>query len=117
MYSLVVAALDPRVGELRARVRARAARHVWLLGLWLALLLYTHTWGLFLAAAMAVAWLWLWRAGRVDGRDGALLAAAVALVYAPWLPSLVFQAANTAAPWAERPSPLLLLGIPGALFG
>ena len=29
----------------------------------------------------------------------------------------VSQAANTAAPWAERPSPLLLLGIPGGLFG
>ena len=41
--------------------------------------------------------------GRVGGRDGALLAAGVALLYAPWLPSLVFQAANTAAPWAQRP--------------
>ena len=30
---------------------------------------------------------------------------------------VVFQAAHTAAPWAERPSPLLLLGVPGGLFG
>ena len=41
--------------------------------------------------------------GRVGGRDGALLAAGVALLYAPWVPSLVFQAANTAAPWAAAP--------------
>ena len=41
----------------------------------------------------------------------------VALLYAPWVPSLVFQAANTAAPWAQRPTALSLLGIPGSLFG
>ena len=54
---------------------------------------------------------------RSQGRDGARLGAALALIYAPWLPTVVFQAAHTAAPWAERPSPLLLLGIPGGLFG
>ena len=46
-------------GDRRARRRCSA--------LWLALLLYTHTWGLFLAAAMAVAWLVLWRRGRGRG--------------------------------------------------
>ena len=87
------------------------------LGLWIVLLLYAHNWALFLVAGMGVAWLWLWRTGRVGGRDGALLAAGVALLYAPWVPSLVFQAANTAAPWAQRPTALSLLGIPGSLFG
>ncbi len=91
--------------------------HVWLLGVWVVLLLYTHNWALFLVAGLGTGWLWLWRQGRVDGREGALLAAGVALAYAPWVPSLVFQAANTAAPWAERPNPLYLLGIPGGLFG
>ena len=92
-------------------------RHVALLGLWLVLLLYTHTWGVFLAAGMGVAWLSLWREGRVSGRDGLMLAAALAVAYAPWLPNLLFQAAHTGAPWAQRPSPLALLGIPGGLFG
>jgi len=92
-------------------------RYLWWLGLWTVLLLYAHNWALFLVAGMGVAWLWLWRAGRVDGRDGALLAAGVALLYAPWVPSLVFQAANTAAPWSQRPTALSLLGIPGSLFG
>ena len=41
----------------------------------------------------------------------------LAALYAPWLPSVLSQAANTAAPWAERPSPVLLLGVPGCLFG
>jgi len=87
------------------------------LGLWIVLLLYAHNWALFLVAGMGVAWLWLRRTGRVGGRDGALLAAGVALLYAPWVPSLAFQAANTAAPWSQRPTALSLLGIPGSLFG
>ena len=33
------------------------------------------------------------------------------------MPSLLFQALHTAAPWAERPPLLYLLGVPGALFG
>ena len=74
----------------------------------LVLLLYTHTWGLFLAAALAVVWIALWRAGRVAGRDGALVAVAVAALYAPWVPSLAFQALHTGAPWSVSPSALLL---------
>jgi hypothetical protein len=117
MYSLVVLlSILASASFVLAFVRGRRAQ-VPLLGVWLALLLYTHTWGLFLTAAMALAWLALWRRGDVGGRDGARLGAALALIYAPWLPTAVFQAAHTAAPWAERPSPLVLLGIPGGLFG
>jgi hypothetical protein len=117
MYSLVVLlSILASASFVLAFVRGNR-RQLPLLGLWLALLLYTHTWGLFLTAAMAVAWLMLWRRGEVAGRDGARLGAVLALSYAPWLPTVVFQAAHTAAPWAERPSPLLLLGIPGGLFG
>jgi mannosyltransferase len=117
MYSLVaVLSVLACASFVLAFVHGRR-RHLWLLGLWLVLLLYAHNWALFLAGGMAAAWLWLWREGRVGGRDGALLAGGVALLYAPWVPSLVFQAANTAAPWSSRPSPLSLLGIPGGLFG
>ena len=117
MYSLVVLLSILASASFALAFVRGDRRQIPLLGLWLALLLYTHTWGLFLTAAMAVAWLMLWRRGDVAGRDGARLGAALALIYAPWLPTVVFQAANTAAPWAERPSPLLLLGIPGGLFG
>ena len=67
---------------------------------------------------MAVAWLVLWRRGEVRGGDGARLGGA----RSRWSTrrgcrASLFQAAHTAAPWAERPSPLLLLGFPGGLFG
>lgn len=117
MYSLVVLlSILASASFALAFVRGRRAHVVWL-GVWLGLLLYTHTWGIFLVAAMAVVWLVLWRRGHVGGADGVRLAVVLALLYAPWLPSVLFQAANTAAPWAERPSPALLLGVPGSLFG
>lgn len=117
MYSLVVLlSILAAASFALAFVRGRRAHLVWL-GVWLGLLLYTHTWGLFLVAAMALVWLALWRRGLVAGADGARLAIVLAALYAPWLPSVLSQAANTAAPWAERPSPALLLGVPGSLFG
>src|SRR3954466_13725548 len=117
MYSLVaVLSLLASAAFVLAFVRGRRSQLV-PLAAYVTLLLYTHNWGLFLAAGMAIAWLPLWRAGRVSGRDGALVAGAVALAYAPWLPMLLSQAAHTGAPWAERPSPLQLLDVPGAVFG
>jgi uncharacterized membrane protein len=117
MYALVVVLSLLAAGSFVLAFLHGRRRHVVLLGLWLALLLYTHTWGVFLVVGMGVAWLALWREGRVPGRDGWLLAAGLAVAYAPWLPNLLFQAAHTGAPWAERPSPLALLGVPGGLFG
>ena len=114
MYSLVVLlSILASASFALAFVRGER-RHVAWLGLWLGLLLYTHTWGLFLAAAMGdrVAGAVAARAGR-RARRRVGWPAVLALVYAPWLPSVVSQAAHTAAPWAERPSPLLLLGFPG----
>src|SRR4051794_16939049 len=117
MYSLVVLlSVLASAAFALAFVRGERRQVAWL-GVWLALLLYTHTWGLFLAAAMAVVWLLMWRRGEGAGGDGARLAGGLAALYAPWLPSVLSQAAHTAAPWAERPSPLLLLGVPGGLFG
>jgi mannosyltransferase len=117
MYSLVVVLSLAACASFARAFLGDRRRHLAWLGVWLVLLLYTHTWGVFLAAGMGVTWLALWRAGRVDGRDGARLGAAVLLAYAPWLPSLAFQAAHTGAPWSERPSLLHLLAVPGALFG
>jgi hypothetical protein len=78
----------------------------------LVLLLYTHTWGLFLVAALGAVWLAMWRSGRVGGRDGTVLAGAIALAYTPWLPTLAFQALHTGAPWSNPPSAL----VPAALL-
>ena len=92
-------------------------RHVWLLGVWLVLLLYTHNWALFLAAGMAadVAVAVARGPGRRARRRAARRGRRAALRAVAAEP--LFQASNTAAPWASRPSPLWLLGIPGGLFG
>jgi mannosyltransferase len=117
MYSLVaLLSLLASASFVLAFVQGRRSQLV-PLGAWLVLLLYTHNWGLFLCAGMAAAWLVLWRRGRVGARDGLLLAAAVTVLYAPWVPSVLSQAAHTGAPWSERPSPMLLLTIPVTLFG
>jgi mannosyltransferase len=70
----------------------------------LTLLLYTHTWGVFLFAAFALVWM-----VRDRGRGGLLVGAAVAMLYAPWVPSLAFQALHTGAPWSAQPSVLFLV--------
>jgi len=74
----------------------------------LALLVYTHNWGLFLGAGTAVGLAVLvgWTAAgerRALLRDAAIAYGAVALVYLPWAPSLLAQARRTGAPWSEQP--------------
>ena len=74
-----------------------------------ALTVYTHNWGLFLAVGMGVAFLVLWRTAPADERapllrDGLIGFGALGLLYLPWIPTLLFQAAHTGAPWAEAPT-------------
>jgi hypothetical protein len=69
-------------------------------------MIYTHNWALFLGVGTAVAFAVLWWTGGRDRallRDGLIAFGAVGVLYAPWLPTLAFQAAHTGAPWAERP--------------
>lgn len=82
-------------------------------GLALAALVYTHNWGLFLAVGTVVALVPMWR--RTDDRrallrDAAVVYGVTAVLYLPWIPSLLFQAAHTGAPWALRPSVTDVLG-------
>jgi mannosyltransferase len=109
MYTLVALLSVIAAAAFVLAFTAGRRAHLVTLGVATVLLLYTHNWGLFLVAAMTVVWLGLWRRGKVSGRDGALLAAAVALAYVPWLPTLVFQMRHTGAPWSSPPS-LLVLG-------
>ncbi len=71
-----------------------------------ALLMYTHNWGLFLAVGTGAAFLAL-LGGEPDKRgmwrDALLGYGAVAIVYLPWVPTLLFQARHTGAPWSEAP--------------
>ena len=97
-------------------------RRAWLpvFALALVLLVYSHNWGLFLAVGTGAALLAL-LGGAPDRRsllrDAILAYGAVALAYAPWLPSLVFQARHTGAPWTDAPSMKALLGAVTSLLG
>jgi hypothetical protein len=87
-----------------------------------AAMLYTHNWGLFFGAATGLAWLWLlWRADGAERRrllKTALIAYGGAFVlYAPWIPNTLYQAAHTGAPWANVPSLGVLVSAPAKLLG
>jgi mannosyltransferase len=74
----------------------------------LAAALYTHNWALFLALASGAAFvLCVWSAPRDQRRalwrDGAIAFGAVVVLYAPWLPTLAYQAGHTGAPWDLPP--------------
>ena len=88
----------------------------------LTLQLYTHNYALFFGANLGLAWLVLVAlAERAERRalirDGVLAFGDVALLYAPWLPQLLFQAQHTGAPWSERPTLAELRDSPARLLG
>jgi hypothetical protein len=84
-------------------------RRAWLpvFALALVLLMYSHNWGLFLAVGTGAAFLALLAGAEGDRRallrDAVLAYGAVTLLYLPWLPSLLFQAHHTGAPWSDAP--------------
>lgn len=73
-----------------------------------ALMLYTHSWGIFygVGAFLALGYLWYVSAGEERRgllKDGALAFGGAAILYLPWVPTLLYQAAHTGAPWANKP--------------
>jgi len=91
-----------------------AGRRPWLAAfvLSMAAMLYTHGWGIFYGVGCFAALMFLIIRDS-DGRsrllkDGLLSFGAVALLFLPWLPTLLYQAQHTAAPWALSPG----LGLP-----
>ena len=87
-----------------------------------AALLWTHNWGLFLGFSLAVAWAALAALATGDERrrilrEGLVAAAVIAILYAPWIPTMLFQAVHTGAPWANPPGLDQLAGAPRRLLG
>lgn len=82
--------------------------------------LYTHNWGLYLAVGLA-AGASICLVATHDRRrlvgHGIVAAGAVGVLYAPWVPTLAYQAAHTGAPWSDRPNPGDLAGVLGSIFG
>jgi MFS family permease len=86
----------------------------------LAMMAYTHNWGLFFGAAAAVVLLLLARRApdrRALLRDSALAFGGAAVLYLPWLPTFLGQAVETGAPWASPPSPAAPVHVARNLFG
>src|SRR3954447_4762466 len=121
MYSLAFLLAVLAAGAyVRAFGMRRSRRWAAGFGALTALLCLTHGWGVFFAlgAAAGVG------AALVAGPDrrrlavDALIARAVgAAIFAPWVPTLLFQIHHTGAPWSHRPSPKSLTRAASRMLG
>jgi hypothetical protein len=125
MYSLVaLLAIPATVCFLRAYALDEPRRRPWIAGfaVSVAVALYTHNWPIFFMVAAAAAWALLWwlasgRRRRELVRDGLLGFGGAFVLYLPWVPTTLYQAAHTGAPWSDAPAFDSLLGVPGVLLG
>ncbi len=90
----------------------RRRRFVPAFAILLALTLYTHYWGLFLALGAATAVI-VRLVVQIDDRrralsDAVLAFGAAGLLFAPWVPTLLYQRAHSAVGWALPPTLELL---------
>jgi len=128
MYSLIgFISIFATTCFLRAYVldaSSREARRPWIAGfaVSIAAALYTHNWAVFftLSCLVAMAYL-LRRADRARRRelllDGLFGFGGAFLLYLPWIPTTLSQAAHTGAPWSNAPAVDAFLGAPGVLLG
>jgi mannosyltransferase len=89
-----------------------------------ALLLYTHYWSIWLLAAVVLwlAWRWWRTRDAATRRACARLVGAVAVggvLFLPWVPTLLYQSANTGTPWAgpQRPTTVVALTLADTAAG
>jgi MFS family permease len=84
----------------------RRRRYLIMFAISLALMLYTHAWGIFFFAGGVLALIPIWVASEERGalvRDAALAFGGAALLFLPWLPNFIYQSTHTGAPWAPSP--------------
>jgi mannosyltransferase len=122
-YLLVDDLLTGRRGETWRAVTPSAAGAA----LVAAALLWSHYWSLWLLAGVGLLALWrAWREPAGGRRTGAraLVVSLVAggLLFLPWVPTLLYQSANTGTPWGIRFGPasvvvVSLIDFAGARFG
>ncbi len=78
----------------------------------IAAMVYVHNWALFLCAGLAAATA---LCARQRLKRFALVAAGVAVLYLPWLPTVLSQVRHTGAPWSTSPGFRDLVLAPGAV--
>ena len=124
MYSLVALLGITSLGFfLNAYLRGRRGFRI-PFGIALALLIYTHNWGLFLGVSMAVCIAIMWTALPKGGperprllKDALLGFGVTAVLYLPWVPTLLEQLQHTGAPWSDRPGFNTLVHAPDQVTG
>src|SRR5947209_15951271 len=71
-----------------------------------ALMLYTHAWGIFFGIGAVLALIPIWLVSderRALVKDAVMAFVGAGILFLPWLPNFVYQAAHTGAPWAPPP--------------
>jgi mannosyltransferase len=92
----------------------RRRRYLVLFAVSLALMLYTHAWGMFFGAGAVIALIPVYLASddrRALVRDAVMTFVGAGILFLPWLPNFIYQATHTGAPWAPPPrfgAPVLL---------
>jgi 4-amino-4-deoxy-L-arabinose transferase-like glycosyltransferase len=106
MYSLMaLLGLIATAGFLRGFVY-RQRRHLVMFSVGLALMLYTHAWGIFFGAGAALALVPVWYVSddrRALLKDAVISFVAAGVLFLPWLPNFIYQATHTGAPWDSAP--------------
>jgi mannosyltransferase len=93
-----------------AFIHAFIYRRRWYLVLFVicqALMLYTHAWGIFYGVGAAVALIPIWWTSeepRAILKDALIAFGLSALLFVPWLPTLLYQATHTGSPWDTAPN-------------
>ncbi len=86
----------------------------------IALILYTHSWGIFLTVGTLLALAPLLYAAqdrRATFKDATLAYGFAFLLYLPWIPTLLYQATHTGAPWLDPPRFGVVVQIAKGLLG
>jgi len=123
MYAMVACLAIPVTAcFIKAYALDTPNRRPWIAGFALseAVALYTHNWPIFLAIAAGLAFLVLLALSderKQLFRDGLLGFGGAVVLYLPWVPTTLYQAAHTGAPWSDAPAFDSLLGVPGVLLG
>lgn len=118
MYSMVM--VEVLVGYLLLDDVVRRGRSTWwrlaAIAVVSGLLLLTHYWSMWLLGTTGLALLVVWRKGTTAEVRGAALRAALAVaaggvLFAPWLPTFLYQATHTGTPWAAATRPTGVVGL------
>ena len=123
MYAMVAClAIPVTTCFIKAYALDTVNRRPWIAGFAVseAVSLYTHNWPIFFGIAAGLAFLFLLAVSdrrKALFRDGLLGFGGFLVLYLPWVPTTLYQAAHTGAPWSDAPTFGSLLGVPATLLG